>query len=418
MAKRQAGAGAIVLLSWAVLVGAAEVQSAPCQNPRKLRLGAKEWMERYAKQDQKIYAGRGYTGKPGNHGMWWGWNENRVLSSYLVMYGVTGDAKYLDQAASHIDVMLPAAKDVNGDGIKLWLDGKGNEEPCDYNSSQIGEPIAHFARIVLTDEKLKARYGDKAAAYAKFVDENVVASFEKFYGQKWGEFTDGAGVFYSEDKDWQTKQPGKCSRHHNQYASKARIYLDLGAALNKPEYTERGTKMAKFFKRSMVLKNKDTDKEAYSWNYHTIGGEWDAIAPSKWCADGPEDIGHANTEIGFLVKAHRETGVFDATDLKRFVGTVLFLQWNGDEQEPLLNQYMQPGKDYNATGEIWDVVALAQFDGRLLGLFETIADKIYQQPDHYKEQKGDARPAEPAGILLALARLLEAAKVNEAALAK
>lgn len=385
-------------------------------NPARLTLGRQTWRKRYDELDKRTYGGMGYVNKRGNYSMWLGWNENRLLASYLVMYGVTEDTRYLDSAVKHIDVVLSRATDANGDGLKLWLEKEGQEARCDYETSQIADPIAYFARVVHDDPELKRAYGAKARSYASFINGNVVPSFEKFYGQRWGEFRDGRGILYSVHTDKKTGRKVKMSRHNNQYASKARIYLDLGVVLGKRRYLDRGTKMARFLKGGMVLENAGTGREAYHWHYHTIGGEWDTWTASKWCADGPEDIGHANTEIGFMVKAHREVGVFDETDIRRFVGTVLFLQWNGDEKDPYLNQYMERGNNHNATGQIWDYVALAQFDGRLLGIFETILDNVYRKRDCYVHLRGDARAAEPAGVLLGIARLLEAAEANEAAL--
>jgi len=393
---------------------------APCAHPARLKLGIAEWHKRYDALDKRTYDGMGYVNKGGAYSMWMGWNENRILSSYLVMYDVTRETRYLDKVVRHVDVLLRRVQDANGDGLSLWLEKEGQEARCDYETSQIGAPIARFARVVHETPGLHAAYLAKAKEYARFVDENVVASFETFYGQKWGEFTDGRGILYSEHTDKKTGERVKMSRHNNQFASKAEIYLDLGVMLDNETYRDRATKMAKFLKGGMQLVDAGEGREAYHWHYHTKGGEWDTWAPNKWCHEGPEDIGHANTEIGFMVQAHKELGVFDETDIRRFVGTALFLQWNGDEDEPLLHQYMERGKTYNSTGLLWDYVALAQFDGRLLRIFETIVDRVYQKPDHYLHLglRGDAHKAEPAGIMLAVARLIEAGTVNEKALAE
>ena len=407
----------LCVLAWPVARAAeapVQGQASPCVNPGKLEKGLEYWKQQYEKLDQDTYGGKGYTGKTGDLGMWFGWNENRVLMSYLVLFETLGEAKRLDQSVEHIDAMLAKAVDLDHDGFRGWPSQDGKEERCSYNESQAVEPIARFARIVHERPELHAKYLEKAKVYTAYVEQHVVAKWEKGFGLVFREFKDGTGVFSSEEKGHTVSRP------HNQYASKMKILLDLYAIQGSRQYLERAEKSARYFKRCLTL----VDGQAYHWDYHTCAGEWDYEWPKlgtpggSWMNGGPEDFSHANTEIGFVVRLNREGRVLDAADMARFAGSLLHLMWNGDEKDPRFNEYIEKGNKHYDTGLIWEWVGLASYDGRLLPLFEKVLGNVLQDREYYKQQvqgKPVAHKAENGGIMLGIARLIEAARVNAAA---
>ena len=126
---------------------------------------------------------------------------------------------------------------------------------------------------------------------------------------------------------------------HNQYLALGTLLLVLHELSQLPQYVpadtafpefylREATEMARFFKSKLKYLEKE---DAYVWLY---------MEPEGDPTPRPEDVGHANLDIEFAIRAYHLGIVFDQKDMKRFGNTFINVLWNKDEARPEFRSHL------------------------------------------------------------------------------
>ena len=187
-----------------------------------------------------------------------------VLEGALAMYEGTGDRKYLEQVLEWAETMISKATIVDGQGKQNWAGPWVTpyaDRPIAYmlHELQGSTALARLARLILSDSTLRQKYGARAQAVYRFVEEHI------------------ADKHLRRAESWFRAVTHDTSK---QYTDKAallvRILLDLHEIDGNSAYLAFAQDLLNAFKRRL---------SPYS------GGSlvWDLDA-----TDGPYDTSHAN----------------------------------------------------------------------------------------------------------------------------
>ena len=241
-----------------------------------------------------------------------------------------------------------------GDSFVI-LPQKAPEYDSVVHDGMMTMPIARFIEIVLSDEKLKERYGETAEGYLAILERHF---FEKWMSEptkgrpvRWVEFPDGRGLFVWEPTSFRKK---RTSLPMNQYTAFGRTVIKLWQITGDKRYLDVATKMARMVKS--LLKVKD---DAYWWYYAEPVADWDGREKPSFV----EHTHYADMDVGFMIDAYEAGIVFGEEDMRKLTNTFIKVMWNGSFDDPKVAGDVLGG---NGTSEVLcDFVRLAQFDPRV-----------------------------------------------------
>lgn len=263
------------------------------------------------------------------------WGRSYVLESYLIMYRLTGDNRYLDKFIAGADQALAmrdsvrGVKDYRGLSLPAWRAGGSYTLDGKYyifaaHTGMITYPLADFADIVYRNNL--AAYKAKADTYLQAAKDAVAVHDDEWResgGEGWYIARRGAPVTIAGS----TTTWDGAGVPFNMYLALARAELAIYRASGEQVYLDRVTKMARHFKGHLRL---DAADNAYVWNYWwgpayygwTATDDISAYTESYSGYRGIEDLNHGAIDVSFAYLAYANGIVFNEQDMQRFGNTV------------------------------------------------------------------------------------------------
>jgi len=310
------------------------------------------------------------------------WHARSGMDQFIENYELTKNTAWLDAGVRYYDWLI-SKMEAGPDGYKGWV-GPYMYDAKYWIDSHVGDAILlngilDFSVLVWEDKNLKARYGDKAKAYAEIAKKHLIEKNDK--RGTWRE--DGPiGAYVSYEK---YMEPGNLkewkygseviksglSHPFNKQADMGQVCLRIYQITGEKFYRDRAEKIFLRMKRQLQL----TDNH-YEWNYWEPFGPWD-IDPVKketrhWVGINPS-AGYQSREVGQMVDAFHTGIVFDETDIQRLINTHLEVMWNKDTKKPgFTNSYIAHGENKpteKPTGTLW--TSLLDFNQTIRDLYAT-----------------------------------------------
>jgi len=329
-------------------------------------LNAPTLLDAYEVLDSRINGGQGYSNHLDTIG-YLSWRESRILDSYLNVYKLTKDNRWIDKFVSHADLILSHRDDhLFGKGptwssLKYLRAKWRKPEPLLVNNAMIVYPLARFASMVLLSESLNA-YQNVALWYLDNV-KKTVDYFNKSY------VVDGnIGYYLISDEEF-AKHPG-INAPFNSNAAIGKVFLALYDATGEKRYLTRAKSLAETLKAGLEI----APNSSYRWYY------WFGAGYEKY--KGKEDVSHGALDVQFAVKCYEHDIVFKAEDIHRFATTLKKNIWDGKE---FTSNVWGTGKVetlYADTGILWACVG--RYDHEVVELIEKyiLAKDIQQLPEY------------------------------------
>lgn len=329
------------------------------------RLSAEDWYRVFESRYGNPHAGLfdGTRTSPG-------WTYAYIPRSYLSAYRARRDTKWLDCLVVRIDNLIEEMRDtpVPGtpvspageywpgykDGFKGWGTASfGQYDEFMVHDGHVCVPIARFVKEVYRNPALYEEYKAKADHYLGILESNIIAKWHANWNTKRGKH-----VHLREWGGWRNLP-------HNQYLAFGTVLLVMHEVAQQPHYAtenpdfpqfylREATGMARFFKSKLKYLE---DEDAYVWLY---------MEPESDPTPRSEDVGHANLDIEFAIRAYHLGIIFDRKDMERFANTFVNILWNKDETRPEFRSHVD-FKYGAATGRdhllrwLW----LYEFDARI-----------------------------------------------------
>lgn len=325
------------------------------------------------------------------------WHAAYSADTFVTAYEAYGDTAWLDQAVRYFD-WLVGIMATAPDGYKGWIGPYIYDKKvwCDVHVGDaiLVNPMLRFAEVVLQEDALREKYGEKANGYVSLAKTHLIEKWDK--RGTWRE--DGP---YGSYASWNRYlAPGDLSQWREMDVNKSTLSLpfnkqfDMGIAslrlwriTGDVAYRERAERIFRLMKSRMRLVD-----DHVVWNYWEPLGSWDV---------GENDLRHwvnvhpyRNYQAGELeniVEAYHSGIVFDRVDIERMVRTNLKVMWNGDLDDPKWRnsdargpwEAPPPPPDgwKGRAGTLWS--ALRDFDPTIRVLYEKRLKPESVAYDHY-----------------------------------
>ncbi|HYF52103.1 MAG TPA: hypothetical protein VEJ63_22020 [Planctomycetota bacterium] len=261
------------------------------------------------------------------------WHASFGAGNFLTAYEAFKDAKWLDEAATYYDFYLTKLKK-DPDGYEGWIGPTITNTPEIQEDALVGDAIlcrhlVAFAEIVMKDEALKKRFGEKAQ---KYIDLSTRMMWEKwnkrgcYYEDAagWGSYrTHGRSIDMKTGK-WVERPGTMMTQPFNKSADAAIVLLHLWRITGKPEYRER---VEKIFGRGKMLLQHYPGEDRVVWAYWTPHAPYDmeGRAPRHWVGVHPERPGYQAGEVAMFVEVYDSGLVFEQKDIERIIRTNLWM---------------------------------------------------------------------------------------------
>jgi len=307
------------------------------------------------------------------------WHARARGAPLLTGYRAYRDPVWLDYAERYCDELV-ARMATGPDGYKGFIGPFIYDENV-WADVHIGDSILinlmlEFAEIVLADEALTERYGQKARAYVDLAKTHLIEKWDargtwredgpyggwvswNRYGEP-GNFTDWT---VRDDIDKST-----LGLPHNKNMDVAVACLRIYRITGERKYRDKAAKVFALFKSRLQYFD-----DHYLWNY------WEPVTVTDIDLDKGDTRHWMNVhpyrnyqagEIGDIVEAYHTGVVFSEQDLRRIRNTNLEVMWNGDLDDPQWSNSnvtipgytpARPSEAYPTwAGTLWS--ALADFD--------------------------------------------------------
>lgn len=280
-----------------------------------------------------------------------GWAESYILRSYVKMYEVTKDEKWLNKLTMHIDTIIAHAADTDGDGFLDWKTpdySKGNY-PYLVFDGLITLPIAQFVRLVHENPATLSAYKAKAAGYCTFIEKEIVPKWvspNSFVGNCWVQVNSTTGYF-KEPTNFDTLPAAVFDPlPYNMMAPYAQMLLTLYDVNRNKSYLDRANQIIQYFKDALV-----TNGTGYTWHYCNI---------SK---PHIEDASHANLELEMVIESFNQGGAINGAMMQGLANTLTANMWNQSATAPLVSDKVDgTGTTYAFTKLLTGWADMTQFN--------------------------------------------------------
>ncbi|GAB3865004.1 hypothetical protein GCM10029963_76350 [Micromonospora andamanensis] len=218
--------------------------------------------------------------------------------------------------------------------------------PYLVHDGMIGSSIARFARLVEQTPELHESYRAKAVSYRTFLESEVVPRWESssYIGNTWYALTSTTGTYkqslkidaFSHKRNWSILP-------YNQSLAFSNMLLILHEINGNAAYLDRARLNGQYFKNALTLSG-----DAYTWPY-------------SYSSAQPEDVSHANIDVGAARELHRRGIVFTPTDMQRFTNTLTNTLWNGSLTAPKVRKFVDGTGDDSFSKYLVEWTAYAQW---------------------------------------------------------
>lgn len=304
------------------------------------------------------------------------WLVTPYLRGMVLMGEARGDRESLDAFCRSFE-RLQAIASEDMDGLFGWPTRKGSygrEGPrcIIMDDAYIGEPVAHFARVVRADAVLRAAYGERADKYLRFIEERIFPKWKDAWldlGEKtttlcWAEggwrraevvFPEPAGVyrFFLAGRKLGTSLP------LNQFLAVARTFLAYYDVTGKADYLDKARRMAVTAKYVYLAPAGDRLEPWCYWQPVWAGDFRSETEPARWVGPHPERASYHASEVATIAAMHQRGLVFTDADIHRLVRLHLDFMWNKSFDRPEFGYYYERRR-MRYPAQLWD--ALAYFD--------------------------------------------------------
>jgi|SRR5579862_18013 len=311
------------------------------------------------------------------------WNTSYLLNSYLGMYEVSSDHKYLDRFVTLADAILDVTDKKRG-----MADYKGRKQTgwgsVAYSgdrarvvwlahSGMITYPLLRFA-LDVKQHSIHSTYSHNAESYVK-VSEAALKEFDNEWRYD-SDSQEGHYVFEKDQPDYQSSAGAEVPVPFNMQLAAGRSFIVLWKLTHKTAYFAKARALAKHFKDHVQV----DESGAYMWTY------WYDRALSRSASS--EDASHGAIDVDFAVLAAQNGIIFDKSDLNRFLGSF---------NERLALDRRESGGHLAATQAKQDPYPLA----RWLPLLQASCTGVNDLADEVMDDTGHADPLH----LIALSQL-------------
>lgn len=336
------------------------------------------------------------------------WHAAYSANDFVTGYLAYDDTTWLDQGVRYFD-WLVGLMATAPDGYKGWIGPYIYDKKvwCDVHVGDaiLVNPMLRFAKVVLDDEVLRKKYGDKAQSYVALAKKHLIEKWDT--RGTWHE--DGP---YGSYASWNRYlAPGDLSEWRNLEVGKSTLSLpfnkqfDMGIAnlrlwriTGEDVYRERAERIFRLAKSRMRLVD-----DRLTWNYWEPLGVWDVEGNDlrHWVNVHPYRNYQAG-EVENIVEAYHSGIVFDRVDIERMIRTNLKVMWNGDADNPKWRNSdaegpweapPPPPKGWKGwAGTLWS--SLRDFDPTIRMLYEKRLKPKSLAYDYYHKVEKD----EPVGF--------------------
>ncbi len=312
-----------------------------------------------------------------------GWLVSPFLNGFYYGYLATNDTQWIERLVDWSDAWIKRSVQ-EPDRFVGWPkdDGASTDVvPGLYTDNLLGEAMALRPLILMADliqktSQLRARFGDRAAAYLELA-EQVFTKWDR--RGCWREIATG-GVWvvptFGIDKQthqWTAGYERRATDGFTLPANKqnaiALWLLALGHVTSKPIYRQRAEQWWKTMKSRIHSRD---DKYAV-WNYWDPAGPWDYKpdgSPKHWIGVHPNG-GYYAIDVEGIAVAHEHGLVFNQTDIERLVATNRDFMWDQHVVGAHFKRIDGEAPDSrwkDSPGVLWS--ALVRYDPTLRQIFE------------------------------------------------
>jgi hypothetical protein len=292
-------------------------------------LSKQQLWQRFERMDSEFRRGEGYSKLTNENGSL-AWGQSYLSEAYLDMYETTKNQTYLEKFVIQADRVIGNTdknrniEDYRGRLVVGW--GATRYSPSNLrviylvHTGMITYPMVKFALMVKNDSNLD-KFQDKANAYVKFTEEALSVFDEDWIfneNTKVGYYQfkvkeQPVGTLFSEKA-----QEVLIPLPFNQQLAAARASLYLcKIQRNESDFCTKATALAKHFRNRV----RQDSKGFYVWDYWY--GEALDISSRK------EDVSHGGIDVDLAILAHRNSTVFEETDIDKFKNTYYQISKNG-----------------------------------------------------------------------------------------
>lgn len=270
-----------------------------------------------------------------------GWLVSPFLNGFYYGYLATRDAKWADRLIDWAEAWIKRGVK-EPDGYTGWPKADGASTsvmPGLFTDNILGEamglrPVVLMADVILKTAKLKAKHGEKAAAYLA-LSEKI---FEKWERRGcWREVKAG-GLWvvppFGIDQKTGKWSEGYAHRNTDGFSLPANKQnfvalwlLAMHDVTKKPVYRQRAEQWWQQMKSRMRLRD---GGKYFVWNYWDPAGPWDYKpdgSPKHWVGVHPNG-GYYGIDVEGIVAAYEHGLVFSKEDINRLIATNRDFMWN------------------------------------------------------------------------------------------
>ena len=340
---------------------------------------------------------------PGGQSLWYAsWNATEGMGQFLNCYKETKDTSWLDTAVKYYDFVM-SRMDKDPDGYVGFFGSYGKESKYwtdDFFEIKFFSELLSFSKLVLDDESLKNKYGDKAESYIKLA-KNCIEKWDKrgcwYQEEPYGMYVSFSQKYLTPNdlNEWKYfDNPRRSTSSFNVITDIAQLCIRIYGLTGDNFYRNKADKIFLNVKRRFQYFD-----DHYVWNYWEPFGIWDLDIERKQPKSSVGLHPYRSEYDGFvvqkIVEAYHFGIVFDEQDMKRIINTNLNVMWNKDLNNPeffnldgsgtekdttgigAFRQNYGPSNDFKNQGELW--TGLLDFD-------QTIRDIYSVQLKNYSEK--------------------------------
>ena len=288
------------------------------------------------------------------------WHARVGLDQFVENYELTKNTKWLDAGIKYYDFLIGKMA-TDPDGYKGWIGVYGYDDKY-WQDALVGdailiEGILDFSVLILEDNALKIKYGDKAKSYVDIAEKDFVEKWDKrgcwIDDSPYGGYIE-FGKFVNKDnlKEWiEAPEESRVGISHpfNKQFDAARVCLRIYRITGEKFYRDRAETI--YFTAKSHFQYFDNH---YCWNYYEPLYKGDVDLVKKETRHGvwvhPWRSGYTAREVEDIAEAYHYGIVFDEQDIRRIINTNLNVMWNKDRLKPRFISSNGLGADNDTTG--------------------------------------------------------------------
>jgi hypothetical protein len=273
---------------------------------------------------------------PINYGQYFSWGLSRPLQACLIAYEATGEIRFLDLVADAYEATLPFRDSelqrvdvLRGRALHSWgtnsYGGEGRYTAEVTTAGRVSYPIVQWIQFIRKDPALTSKYGERAEKYLQTARQTME------------EFTQEYRTVDGTNQGYFVHLPTGKAEPLNHMALAARCLAILSELTGEPQFMDKATGIASYFKASMWVDEDD----CLVWQY------WPQ--PHDPTCLPLEHVWKARVTIEVPLDFAQRGVVFDQQDMQRICNTFLtnIYQGQGKWNKYITSEY----SDFDATAK-------------------------------------------------------------------